>query len=868
MKKLLLFFAAMLVAGSMWGATYTKITSLDGLVAGAKYLIVYESSATAGKAMTTTATTTNTKRLTPADVTISSSSISTTATNIVWTLSGSTDAWMFNNGTNYVNGTGSGAANCTGTSSNGNKYDITANTDGTFHLQIHGNADRVLEYNTVGPYFAHYKSTLADVCLYKESTTASGYALTLATNTNGSFTASVNGSNITSGSTVAAGATVTISATPNSGYSFNAWNCYKTANQYNYITVSESNTFTMPSEAVTVDAYFLENAIAAPTLSLSSGKYTSSQTVTVTNFDENYYYFYTTDGSDPSYDDTGATGATMEYTNNESGITINATTTLKMLATDGENNSDIATATYTFPDYSVTIVDPENGTLAVKNGGNTVNSGDKFFVGDVISITANPAEGYKFRNIQVVDASTHTFTSSNTKDWEMGAANITVKANFDQIVTRTITWSVNGNTTTLEASQVEDGENITFPTNVDDIFGKKFVGWSSNVNASAASDIVSRTVTATANETYYAVFATLTPGENETAVITCDTTAARNTYWEKAVTDSKGYAWSMYTNIATQDINNVAHYYYGLNSNASGYVITSPTFPGNIVSIKAYVWNTSSKKTRYAYLCSSNENKQPESGDLGSLTIASSSKNAEMTFTLTSEPEFNHFYLYSSTEGAVGFESIEVTYGTPDTYSNYCTSVYSRNVTAGNYGTICLPYEVTATNRSGATFYELVDKTEENGNLQTITMEEVEGALTAGKPYIFKASADKLVAYYSGEAVTEVETANGLIGNINAATTVAYGKYVVSGTKFWKVDSEVSLGQYRAYIDAEEINKVTTPSQARRIVLAADGTEGTEVATDVESIDANEKAVKFIENGVLYIQKNGRVYNAMGQIVK
>ena len=37
--------------------------------------------------------------------------------------------------------------------------------------------------------------------------------------------------------------------------------------------------------------------------------------------------------------------------------------------------------------------------------------------------------------------------------------------------------------------------------------------------------------------------------------------------------------------------------------------------------------------------------------------------------------------------------------------------------------------------------------------------------------------------------------------------------------------------------------------------------------TAVENVEATE-AVKFIENGVLYIQKNGRVYNAMGQLVK
>lgn len=71
-----------------------------------------------------------------------------------------------------------------------------------------------------------------------------------------------------------------------------------------------------------------------------------------------------------------------------------------------------------------------------------------------------------------------------------------------------ITWSVNGNTTEIEASQVEEGYDITFPTGLADINGKKFMGWSANENASSASDLVSGKIESTADATYYAVFAT------------------------------------------------------------------------------------------------------------------------------------------------------------------------------------------------------------------------------------------------------------------------------------------------------------------------------------------------------------------------
>ena len=39
-------------------------------------------------------------------------------------------------------------------------------------------------------------------------------------------------------------------------------------------------------------------------------------------------------------------------------------------------------------------------------------------------------------------------------------------------------------------------------------------------------------------------------------------------------------------------------------------------------------------------------------------------------------------------------------------------------------------------------------------------------------------------------------------------------------------------------------------------------------ATNIENVESQEKAVKFIQNGQLYIQKNGVVYDAMGRVVK
>ena len=64
-------------------------------------------------------------------------------------------------------------------------------------------------------------------------------------------------------------------------------------------------------------------------------------------------------------------------------------------------SADCTLYAYYKQQYTVTINEPANGTIEVKHGENVVNNGDKFLAGDVLTITATPAAGYKFRNLQV-----------------------------------------------------------------------------------------------------------------------------------------------------------------------------------------------------------------------------------------------------------------------------------------------------------------------------------------------------------------------------------------------------------------------------------------------------------------------------------
>lgn len=183
---------------------------------------------------------------------------------------------------------------------------------------------------------------------------------------------------------------------------------------------------------------------------------------------------------------------------------------------------------------------------------------------------------------------------------------------------------------------------------------------------------------------------------------------------------------------------------------------------------------------------------------------------------------------------------------------------YTRTVTNGNYGTICLSR--AAATIEGATMYRIVGGNASEG----ITIEEV-ASMEAGKPYIFQASADQLTVTMTG-ARADVQDANGLIGNLGeAAITVPQNghSYVLSTNLLYLVDGDVTIAPNRAYIDMDAITPVTPAQGAKRRVIATYSQ-----TTDLDNVSPNfDGSEKIIENGVLYIIRDGKKYNAQGQQV-
>lgn len=165
---------------------------------------------------------------------------------------------------------------------------------------------------------------------------------------------------------------------------------------------------------------------------------------------------------------------------------------------------------------------------------------------------------------------------------------------------------------------------------------------------------------------------------------------------------------------------------------------------------------------------------------------------------------------------------------------------YTRDVTSGNYGTICLPYAVSAGDYDGVEFFSVAGKVMEDGEATAIVLNE-ETELEAGKPYVFSATTDKLIAIYSGEAASAEVDGNGLVGSFSG-TTVNEGMYLLTGNTV-KLLGEAggSIEANCAYFDLGRMSEYTETVGVNQRLISLGGNEGG--TTGVEGIAAGEDAL-------------------------
>ena len=180
---------------------------------------------------------------------------------------------------------------------------------------------------------------------------------------------------------------------------------------------------------------------------------------------------------------------------------------------------------------------------------------------------------------------------------------------------------------------------------------------------------------------------------------------------------------------------------------------------------------------------------------------------------------------------------------------------YTRDVTAGNFGTLCLPFGGTV---EGAELYELV-KAETDG----VLLGSVE-TLEAGVPYIFKATADQIAAYCDATVADEAGNHNGLYGTFDDNTVVANGNYIIYENALCEVTATSWVNANRAWVVMSEVGtEDVQPMPGRRYIGMS--TKGENAATGLDNIATSENAVKVINNGQLIIIRSGEKFNAQGQ---
>ncbi|MBQ7698274.1 MAG: DUF4465 domain-containing protein [Paludibacteraceae bacterium] len=197
------------------------------------------------------------------------------------------------------------------------------------------------------------------------------------------------------------------------------------------------------------------------------------------------------------------------------------------------------------------------------------------------------------------------------------------------------------------------------------------------------------------------------------------------------------------------------------------------------------------------------------------------------------------------------------------------------DVTEGQWGTLCLPYDLAADGHNGLEVFHSDYLNTDDNRLYLLEETGVYGkglpmvyhALTTGRVYLRRASSEDTDTNVAGEE-------NGFHASFEgmAAGTLT-GKYVINpaDNNVYKCSATAWIRPNRCYWDdimsASFPHATNYPSAApaRRRTIGA-GRPGN--PTGLEDAQEATTARKFIENGQLYILRDGHLYNAEGQIIR
>ena len=394
-----------------------------------------------------------------------------------------------------------------------------------------------------------------------------------------------------------------------------------------------------------------------PAISPAAGTYTGTKSVTITCATDDATIYYTTDGSTPDNTKTEYTGA-FDVTNNQ---------TVKAIAIKSNMaNSAVASAAYLIK-CETPVISPATGThtgaqdvtITCATDGATI-----YYTTDGTDPDNTKTEytgSFKVTNSKTVKA---IAIKSGMENSAIASAAYTIQ--------HTITWSVNGNTTTT--STVTDGNKLVLPEDepatCNGSYGT-FIGWYSSAAGTAEepSANVSGTKadadhTPEGNETYYAVW-----GNGELVG-----------GWQKVTSIAVGDVVIFVQETASKEMSNIAL----INTNMCGIATAYSTSPAGTYPLTIETGNGGSgysfKTSANTYLSWSSNNTLTTSdtkNNASSWTISTSTDgNFKFANVATTERimQFNNnsgqhrwacygndnqtaFQIYKQTTGATGFIS-------------------------------------------------------------------------------------------------------------------------------------------------------------------------------------------------------------------
>ena len=495
-----------------------------------------------------------------------------------------------------------------------------------------------------------------------------------------------------------------------------------------------------------------------------------------------------------TYDANGATGGSVP-TDNTSYISGATVTVLG-------NTGSLAKAGYTFGGWNTqddglgtnytdgnTFTISANTTLYAKWNPYTitaVSNNDSYgTVSGTTTITATPEEGYRVvagNGGYDVTSGSATVTNNGDNTFSVTpSSDCTVQINFEAIPTHTATFSVNGETT---SDTFQEGADIEFPSDPYDINSKTFVGWVTSAivgTTNVEPNFVTSATMSTNDVTYYAVFATSTPGSetNTTKTITSSTSniptgyGSANTFTEYTLEGVKFKVQQMFANSS-----DLLQWRAAGNTNGTGTMYNTEA----LSKIQSIVLTYDSSDSNKNFTVSVGDSENPTSGT----SITPTNDNLVYTYDCSS---YNKSYFVLTNGSNAGYlASVAVTYKIigPTTYSAYCTTVSSLPVPTivftNENDEVITSIDVTATEMTELGF-KCLDETDDpmDVSISVTSNDETVAEYDEGYILAYKSGTVTLTATFAGNGSYQ-GTSTELTVNVAKAPSVTAVEVTVDNT--------------------------------------------------------------------------------------